>query len=360
MSYIKSIATALPDYQVSQEEVLTILARARGAELSARLRQILGNSGIDRRYLAKPAEYYLQGRGWQERSAIYAQTGMALAKNASEKALAQASLKARDIDAIIFVSTTGTVTPSIPSALIKELGFRENVQTIPVFGYGCAGGLLGLRLANQLATQLATQLTVAANDGHNILMIALELCSLSYDYSQFDKKNMIATSLFADGCAAAIVSGKEDQGYSPIFRAFDQKTWPNSRDMMGWDIGETGFDLVLARDIPTFVSRDFAPFCDAFLEREGLSRKQMGEPACHPGGGRVVDALDDYFGDDVGNIDTTRNVLRHHGNMSSPTILFILKDLLAGNPTKPIVMTALGPGFTAAVGILDPERAMHG
>ncbi len=352
MSYIKSIAPALPDYQVSQEEVLAILARARGAELPPRLKQILGNSGIDKRYLAKPAEYYLQGRSWTERSAIYAQTGMSMAKSASEKALDEASLKASDIDVIIFVSTTGTVTPSIPTAMIKELGFRDNIQTVPVFGYGCAGGLLGLRLADQMAD--------AGDSGQNVLMVALELCSLSYDYSQFDKKNMIATALFADGCAAAVIKGSKEQGDKPKFRSFDQKTWPDTRDMMGWDIGETGFDLVLARDIPAFVGNDFAPFCDRFLENEGLSRADMGEPACHPGGGRVVDALDDYFGDEVGNIDTTRNILRHHGNMSSPTILFVLKDLLAVNPTKPIVMTALGPGFTAAVGILDPKGAVHG
>lgn len=350
MSYIKSIASALPDYQVNQDEVLSILARARGAELPPRLKQILGNSGIDKRYLAKPAEYYLQGRSWTERSAIYAQTGMSMAKSASEKALDEASLKASDIDVIIFVSTTGTVTPSIPTAMIKELGFRDTIQTVPVFGYGCAGGLLGLRLADQMAD---------AGNGQNVLMIALELCSLSYDYSQFDKKNMIATALFADGCAAAVISSGQDS-IEPTFRSFDQKTWPDTRDMMGWDIGETGFDLVLARDIPTFVGNDFAPFCDSFLERESLTRADMGEPACHPGGGRVVDALDDYFGAKVGNIDTTRNVLRHHGNMSSPTILFVLKALLANNPTKPIVMTALGPGFTAAVGILDPRGALHG
>ncbi len=351
MSHIKSIATALPPHKISQNEVLEILAQARGIALPPRLEQILRNSGIDNRYLARPANYYLQGRSWQERSVIYAKSAMALAQEAAQKALDEVNLRPADIDAIIYISTTGTVTPSIPSAMIKEMGFRENIQTVPVFGYGCAGGLLGLRLADQMAD---------AGSGQNILMIALELCSLSYDYSQFDKKNMIATALFADGCAAAVLSGKEGQGNAPVFRVFDQKTWPDTRDMMGWDISDTGFDLVLARDIPSFVTQDFTPFCDAFLESQGLSRADMGEPACHPGGGRVVDALDDYFGDEVGNIDVTRKVLRHHGNMSSPTILFVLRDLLAANPTKPIVMTALGPGFTAAVGILDPKGAGHG
>ncbi len=355
MSYLKSISTALPPHKIHQNDVLEILARARGTALPSRLEQILSNSGITNRYLTRPADFYLKERSWQERSVIYADTAMVLAQEAAQKALDEANLRPADIDAIIYISTTGTVTPSIPAAMIKELGFRDNIQTVPVFGYGCAGGLLGLRLADQLADVKSGNI-----EGQNVLLIALELCSLSYDYSQFDKKNMIATALFADGCAAVVLSGKEGRGNAPTFRAFDQKTWPDTRDMMGWDISDTGFDLVLARDIPSFVTQDFAPFCDVFLTAHNINRRDMGEPACHPGGGRVVDALDDYFGNDVGNIDTTRNVLRQHGNMSSPTILFVLKDLLIDNPTKPIVMTALGPGFTAAVGILDPKGAVHG
>jgi alkylresorcinol/alkylpyrone synthase len=168
---------------------------------------------------------------------------------------------------------------------------------------------------------------------------------------------MIATALFADGCAAAVVSGKAAQGNAPSFRAFDQKTWPDTRDMMGWEIGTTGFDLVLARDIPTFVTRDFAPFCDAFLAGQGLAKSDLSEPACHPGGGRVVEALEGYFAPEISGIPTTREILRQHGNMSSPTVLFVLEKLLAQKPEKPVLLTALGPGFTAALGIIEPLGA---
>ena len=253
-----------------------------------------------------------------------------------------------DIDAIILISTTGTMTPSIPGRMIEAMGFDPSTRTIPVFGYGCAGGVLGLALANDLA---------AADGGRNVLLVSLELCSLSYDYSQFDKKNMIATALFADGCAAAVISGTGTAVGAPSFRVFDQKTWPGTRDMMGWEIGATGFDLVLARDIPTFVARDFAPFCDAFLVQQGLARSDLSEPACHPGGGRVVEALEAYFAPEIDGIPATREVLRQHGNMSSPTVLFVLEQLLRQKPEKPILLTALGPGFTAALGILDPHGA---
>lgn len=348
MPILKSIATAVPDHRITQAEVLAVLAKARGAALPARLEQILGNSGIDERYLACEADYYLEPRSWTDRAAIYDQVGTRLAHKAAGDALDKAELAASAIDAIVLISTTGTMTPSIPSRMIEAMDFDPSTQTIPVFGYGCAGSVLGLRLANDLA---------AANGGQNVLMISLELCSLSYDYSQFDKKNMIATALFADGCAAAVISGKAGPAGAPSFRAFDQKTWPDTRDMMGWDIGTTGFNLVLARDIPNFVTKDFTPFCDAFLEAQGLAKSDLSEPACHPGGGRVVEALEAYFAPELAGIPATREVLRHHGNMSSPTVLFVLERLLAEKPDKPILLTALGPGFTAAVGILDPQGA---
>ncbi len=348
MSALISIATAVPDHRITQAEVLAVLAKARGAALPARLEQILGNSGIDQRYLACEADYYLEPRSWTSRAAIYDQVGTRLAHKAAGDALDKASLAPSDIDAIVLISTTGTMTPSIPSRMIEAMGFDPSTQTIPIFGYGCAGSVLGLRLANDLA---------ATNDGQNVLLISLELCSLSYDYSQFDKKNMIATALFADGCAAAVISGKPGQADAPSFRAFGQKTWPSTREMMGWDIGVTGFDLVLARDIPTFVTKDFAPFCDAFLAAQGLAMSDLSEPACHPGGGRVVEALEAYFAPEIVGIPATREILRQHGNMSSPTVLFVLEQLLLQRPEKPILLTALGPGFTAALGIVDPQGA---
>ncbi len=348
MPALMSIATAVPDHRITQADVLAVLAKARGSALPARLEQILGNSGIEQRYLACEADYYLQPRSWTGRAAIYDQVGTRLAHKAAGDALDKAAFAPSDIDAIVLISTTGTMTPSLPSRMIEAMGFDNSTQTIPVFGYGCAGSVLGLRLANDLA---------AANGGQNVLLISLELCSLSYDYSQFDKKNMIATALFADGCAAAVISGKPEPVGAPSFRAFDQKTWPGTRDMMGWDIGTTGFDLVLARDIPTFVTRDFAPFCDAFLKAQGLETSDLSEPACHPGGGRVVEALEAYFAPELAGIPATREILRQHGNMSSPTVLFVLEQLLGQKPDKPILLTALGPGFTAALGILDPQGA---
>jgi alkylresorcinol/alkylpyrone synthase len=336
MPQLLSIGTALPPHPISQDEVMAVLRRARNKPLPLRMEQILRNSGIEQRYLAMPPDYYLGPRSWAERSRLYAESAEALFRAAAAEALERAGLMPADIGQIVFVSTTGTMTPSLPSRMLGGMGFGRDVRTVPVFGYGCAGGVVGLSLAADLCRDKP------------VLLVCLELCSMAYDHAQMEKKDMVALALFADGCAAAVVG----EGEGADLTAFAQHVWPDSIDMMGWDIGDTGFDLVLARDIPAFVTSDFAPVADAFLAGQGLTKAELAEPACHPGGGRVVDALADYFGD---GLATTRAVLRDYGNMSSPTVLFVLKALLDAGPLAgPTLLTALGPGFTGALGLVRP------
>ncbi len=340
-----SIGSAVPDHGISQSQVLSILEGAKGRELPPRMAEILGNTGIAQRYIAMPPEYYLRARSWPDRAAVYEQAAMTLFAKAAAIALERAGLTPRDIGQIVCVSTTGTMTPSLPSRMIEAMGFRSDTRVVPLFGYGCAGGVIGLGMAADLFR--------AAPD-RPVLLVSLELCSMAYDHSRMDKKDMIALALFADGCAAAVIGPAGGPGIAcgPKLSAFAQNTWPNTLDMMGWDIGDTGFDLVLARDIPAFVASDFAPICDAFLAQQGLTKSDIAEPICHPGGGRVVDALADYFGQDL---TATRKILAACGNMSSPTVLFVLEEILRGSPlTRPAIMTALGPGFVGAMGLLTP------
>jgi alkylresorcinol/alkylpyrone synthase len=343
MPQLLSIGTALPLHKISQDEVMSVLRRARGKALPPRMEQILRNSGIEQRYLAMMPDYYLGPRSWPERSLLYAESAALLFKAAATDALNRAELRPGDIGQIVFVSTTGTLTPSLPSRMLEKMGFGRDVRTVPVFGYGCAGGVVGLSLAADL---------YRAAPQRPVLLVCLELCSMAYDHAQMEKKDMVALALFADGCAAAVIGAGQQGHGAPELSAFAQHVWPNSIDMMGWEIGDTGFDLVLARDIPAFVASDFAPVADGFLAGQGLNRADLAEPACHPGGGRVVDALADYFGDDLA---ATRAVLRDHGNMSSPTVLFVLKALLDAGPLAgPTLLTALGPGFTGALGLVMP------
>ncbi len=339
MPNILSIGTSVPPHKITQDEVMAVLERARGKALRPRMEQILRNSGITQRSLAMPPDYYLGQRSWAERARLYAQSAEALFRDAVSTALDKAGLCAGDIGQIVFVSTTGTMTPSLPSRMLDNMGFGREVRTVPVFGYGCAGGVVGLSLATDLYRAAPTR---------PVLLVCLELCSMAYDHAQMEKKDMVALALFADGCAAAVIG----DGSGAQIGAFAQHVWPDSIDMMGWDIGETGFDLVLARDIPAFVARDFAPVADAFLAANALEKANLAEPACHPGGGRVVDALAGYFGHDLGR---TRSVLQAYGNMSSPTVLFVLQSLLDAGPLSgPTIITALGPGFTGALGLVRP------
>lgn len=334
-----SLGTALPPHCVTQKQVLEILAEAKGKALPPRMAEILGNTGIEQRHIAMVPEYYFGRRSWPDRARIYAQCAADLFQPAANQALQRASLTPADIGQIVLVSTTGTMTPSLPSRMIANMGFAPDTRCVPLFGYGCAGGVIGLGVAADL---------YRASPDKPVLLVSLELCSLAYDHARMDKKDMVALSLFADGCAAVVIG----TGQGPALSAFASHVWPDTLEMMGWEIGDTGFDLVLARDIPLFVKSHFAPVCDQFLSDHGLAKADMAEPACHPGGGRVVDALADYFGQDLG---ATRTVLRQHGNMSSPTVLFVLDALLAGGPIeKPILMTALGPGFVGAMGLLRP------
>jgi alkylresorcinol/alkylpyrone synthase len=315
-----ALGTALPSHCITQTEVLDILAQAKGKTLPPRMAGILGNTGIEQRHIAMSADYYLGARSWADRARVYERVAADLFQAAAGQALERAGMIADDIGQIVFVSTTGTMTPSLPSRMI-------------------AGGVIGLGMAADL---------FRAAPGKAVLLVSLELCSIAYDHARMDKKDMVALALFADGCAAAVIG----DGDGPQISAFTSHVWPDTLGMMGWGIGDTGFDLVLARDIPVFVDSHFAIVCNAFLAEQGLAKADMAEPACHPGGGRVVDALAEYFGD---TLQATRNVLREHGNMSSPTVLFVLQDLLAAGPmTKPTLMTALGPGFIGAMGVLKP------
>ncbi len=334
-----SVATALPVHRITQAEILNILEQSKGRALPPRMAEILGNTGIDQRYIAMPPDYYFGQRSWADRALVYGNIAEQLFEQSASIALARAGLQPSDIGQIVYVSTTGNMTPSVPSRMIARMGFAQSTRSIPVFGYGCAGGVIGLGIAADL---------YRAQPEKPVLFVSLELCSLAYDHARMDKKDMVATALFADGCAAAVIGS----GDGPQLSAFAQQTWPDTLDMMGWDIGETGYDLVLARDIPAFVNSHFAPTCDAFLAGQNLRHADMAEPACHPGGGRVVDALATYFGNDL---PVTRRVLAAHGNMSSPTVLFVLEAMMAAGPiTKPALMTALGPGFVGAMGVLKP------
>lgn len=337
---IQSIATAVPPHRISQPEVRDFVSQASPNGLPPRIAAIYDSTGVDSRAIAQPPEFYLGRADFPQRNAVYLAQGQRLLEQAARDALDQAGLEPEQIDAIVCVSSTGIATPSIPSQMLKPMGLRADVLTVPLFGYGCAGGVLGLQVAGDL---------VRADPARRVLLLTLELCSLAFRFGDLTKKGIIASTLFADGASAVVLSA---QGDGPALGHFAQHTWPESRAMMGWDVDELGLGLILSRDLPGFVRDHFAPVVDGFLAREGLVKAALSEPACHPGGRKVIDALEECFPHLPAGLAETRAVLADHGNMSSPTVHFVLKRILAQGGTGPLLMTALGPGFTGAMGML--------
>jgi alkylresorcinol/alkylpyrone synthase len=242
--------------------------------------------------------------------------------------------------------TTGIATPSLDARLMGHLPFRRDIERLLVFALGCCGGVLGLGRAAAMAR---------AGPGRRVLLLVVELCALTFRAGDRSKSNIVATALFGDGAAAALLStAPEDRG-GAVLESWGEYTWPDSLDVMGWNVEDDGLGVLFSRDIPSLVRQDFAPVLDDFLTRQSLRRGDIAVPACHPGGAKVVAALEEVFARAPGGLTAARRILRDFGNMSAPTVLFVLRDVLAGSPGGPILATAFGPGFTAGFALLRPE-----
>ena len=350
-----SITTAVPPIVLRQADVMataTRLFEARASEVE-RLLPAFVNAGISTRHSCMPLEWYEQPHGWAERNRLYIDHALTLLERAARDALAHAGLSAADIDAIVTVSTTGIATPSLDAQLMERIPFRADVTRLPVFGLGCAGGVLGLARAASLARTMP---------GSRVLFLVVELCALTFRKGDLSKSNIIAAALFGDGAAAAVLGTDADAAAlsapTPAIAATGEHTWPNSLDVMGWHVEDDGLGVLFSRDIPSLVRTRFRPALDRFLAAHDLTLADFDSFACHPGGTKVVAALEDAISLPTGSLDVARDVLAAYGNMSAATVLFVLERIFgAGLPPRHILMSALGPGFTAAFLTLDRRRA---
>ncbi|RIA56666.1 type III polyketide synthase [Dichotomicrobium thermohalophilum] len=340
------LATAVPAQCLDQRTVIENARRIFGGRtnLFGTLESVYTNAQIDTRYACQPLDWFNAPAGIADKTRSYETHATGLAQHAADRALADASLAAGDIDAIVFVSSTGIATPSIEARLMNIMPFRPDVQRLPVFGLGCAGGVSGMTRAAQMAV---------AQPGARVLLIVVELCTLAFRYDRLTKSNLVATALFGDGAAAAVLSS-EGGGEAPLgaLGAGGEHLWQNTLNVMGWDVDDQGFDVIFHRDIPQIVAGAFNDAMHSFLERVGLDPAAIDRPCCHPGGVKVLDALEDVFGIERGGLEAERDVLRGYGNMSAPTVLFVLDELRRRGARGQLLMTALGPGFTGAFQLL--------
>jgi alkylresorcinol/alkylpyrone synthase len=339
-----SLATAVPPQVVEQQEAKALARDAFGGRkgLFDRLSGVFDNAGIARRHIVAPQEWYAQGHGWRERNAVYLEAAEALFVEAALAAIEKAGLSPQEIDGIVTASTTGIATPSLEARAAAVVGFRDNVRRVPVFGLGCAGGVNGLALAARLA---------AGAPGTNWLFVTVETCSISIRLDSDDPAAVVATALFGDGAAAAVVrSGQHSLAH---IMGSAEKLWPDTLRIMGWDVEDPGLAVVFDRAIPPFVEAELAQAVDAICSELGVRREEIDRLCCHPGGVKVIDAIESALELNQGELNLEREVLRDYGNMSAPTVLFVLERLLERGLPQRVLMTAFGPGFTCAGLLLE-------
>jgi alkylresorcinol/alkylpyrone synthase len=348
-AFVRSVATAVPKHVMTQAEIGERTRRVFGLRMPEfdRLAPVFDHAGIASRHSVRPGIWYEAPHTWTDRTAVYLEAATALFVASAQQAIVRAGLSPSDIDIVVTVSSTGIAAPSLDARAAKALGLSPKVRRVPVFGLGCAGGVTGIAIAARLAE---------AQPGANVLVVAVELCTLAVRLDQLTKANIVALALFGDGAAAAVVRSGET-GLARIGGA-EEYTWPDTLDIMGWNVDEQGFGVIFDRSIPPFALAHLAPAVDIMLERQGHRRCDVDKFICHPGGKKVIEAIETSLDLPTGVLQHERAVLSEFGNMSAPTALFVLERAIASGLPPTSLLLALGPGFTLSTILLhSPDAA---
>lgn len=342
---LRAVATAVPPHTLAQEDVRESARRVFGPRVRdfERFAPVFANAAIETRQSCVPLEWYLVPHGWDEKNALYLDHAVALLERAASSALDKAGTAAQEVAAVVTVSSTGIATPSLDARLMERLAIPRHAHRLPIFGLGCAGGVLGLGRAALVAAGL---------DRGPVLLLVVELCALTFRHSDPGNANLVATALFGDGAAAAVVQAGAP-GTGPVVTAWGEHTWPDSLDVMGWRVAEDGLGVVFAPSIPALIRENLRPVVLAFLARHGLSLADLDGVICHPGGAKVLEALEAALAPCSVGLAEAWEVLRRYGNMSAASVLFVLERRLRQGLTGRHLMTALGPGFTAGFAVLE-------
>jgi alkylresorcinol/alkylpyrone synthase len=349
---IVAVGTAVPEYEVDQREAQEF---ARGLFQRAfvdidRLLTIFDHAAIERRRFSQPRSWFEQDHSFAERNGAYVEAACNLGEEAIRRCLKRAGLTPREVDHFIFVSSTGLSTPSIDAHLVNRLGMNPRVKRTPLWGLGCAGGVAGLARAFEVARAFPEQ---------RVLLLALELCGLTFRRNDLSKSNLVATSLFADGAAAVLIAGEKAAAGTDGPRIIDatSMTWPRSLDVMGWEVVDDGLKVIFSKDIPSIVRRKVRPVVEEFLGRWKLTPERVERYIAHPGGAKVLTAYEEALSLKETALSRARSVLRSHGNMSSATVLFVLEQEMREKPEAGTygLITALGPGFSLELMLIQWE-----
>lgn len=312
-----------------------------------RLLPVFGNTEIANRNLCEPLEWYLQTHSFEEQNHEFIRLALEYSVKAVETCAATAGIPKTEITDIVFVSTTGLATPSLDALIVNKMRLNPNINRMSVFGLGCAGGVSGFAKACTLAR---------ANPRAVVLLVAAELCSLTFLRNDFSKSNFIGSSLFADGVAACLILGDE-YGRSADrligFVASGSRLYYDTLDIMGWDFTDHGFKVLFSPGIPTLIAVNAKKDVTAFLARQGAALSEVKNFIFHPGGKKVLTAYEDALGLETAALQQTRGVMTEYGNMSSATVLYVLERFMQDYKPGYGLMMAMGPGFSSEMVLLD-------
>lgn len=346
---IASAGKAFPEHYYDQEQLLAAARKEWASQLFnlERLERLYRNVLVGGRHLALPLEEYSQLSGWGEANDAWIRISVDVGERAIREALSAAGLGTDDVDALIFVSVTGVATPSIDARLMNRLGLPERVTRIPIFGLGCVAGAAGIARAADYVKAYPDRIAV---------LLSVELCSLTLQRQDLSIANLISSGLFGDGGAAVILVGAERGREGPRVVASRSIFYSDTERVMGWEISEKGFQVVLSPEVPQMVLNHLRQDVDAFLSDHGLDRSRIGSWVAHPGGPKVLEAMQEALEIPREALEVTWKGLREVGNLSSASVLLALEATMAdGRPEKgtPGLLFAMGPGFCSELVLLE-------
>jgi alkylresorcinol/alkylpyrone synthase len=346
---IAAVGKALPPHFYDQGTLLEALQRRWSGKFfnPERLERLHRNVLVGGRHLALPLPEYEQLTTWGKANDAWIRVAQEVGGAAVLDALDRAGLSPADVDSLIFVTVTGVATPSIDARLMNRLGLPPRVKRMPIFGLGCVAGAAGISRAADYVRAYPDQVAV---------LLSVELCSLTLQEEDISIPNLIASGLFGDGAAAVVVVGDERQADGPRIVATRSVFYPDSERVMGWDISESGFRIVLSADVPQVAREFLRRDVDAFLADQGLAREDIASWVCHPGGPKVLEAMEESLELPAGALDVTWKSLREVGNLSSTSVLMVLRDTLDEHRPAPGsygMLLAMGPGFCSELVLLQ-------
>ncbi|WP_329034786.1 type III polyketide synthase [Streptomyces sp. NBC_00178] len=350
MTRIAAVHGVLPPYRHTQAEITDMTARAclpQGADRRL-LDRVHANAGVRTRHTVLPLEQYAGLDGFGAANDVFIGAAVELGAEAIRGALHKAGLRPCDVDLLMFTSVTGIAAPSVDARLVGRLGLRPDVKRLPVFGLGCVAGAAGIaRLHDYLL----------GRPGQVAVLLSVELCSLTLQRDDPTPANMVATGLFGDGAAAAVLVGGDHPapGDGPEVLDTRSRLYPDTGHVMGWDIRGSGFTVVLDPAVPDVVRRHLAGDVGGFLEPHGLKPKDIARWVCHPGGPKVLEAVTEALTLPEEALDVTRRSLAETGNLSSSSVLHVLRDTMEQRrpePGSPGLLLAMGPGFCCELVLL--------